>query len=216
MAGQSPTSGGALARRQLLQRLAAGGAAGFALPTSLGAGEAHRHVADQLQLEQAADAAAGSGAAATFLDAHQRETLASLAEAIVPGATKADVPAFLDRLLAVDSPARQREFLAALGTIDAEALGRFGRPWLALAAGQRNELLTAVSTAPSSRPARYPEMPVSGPMSAAPNVRDRFEMLKTRIAVAYFTSELGMRELGYTGEMIHEAFAGCSHPEAHR
>jgi hypothetical protein len=52
--------------------------------------------------------------------------------------------------------------------------------------------------------------------SFTPTARDRFDLLKSRIALAYFTSEEGLRELGYTGEPIHEAFAGCPHPDGHR
>lgn len=40
--------------------------------------------------------------------------------------------------------------------------------------------------------------------------------MPSRIAVAYVTSEEGLRELGYTGEPIHEGFAGCTHPDGHR
>ena len=211
----SGTPAPALGRRQLLQRLAAGTAGGLVLPASLAAGETQRHVHDQLQLARKADAAAAAGPALTFFDAHQKATLASLAERIVPGAAKADVAGFLDRLVAVDAPPQQRELVAALGAIDAEAQGRFGRPWLALDAVRQDELLSAVSTAPPSRNVRYAELPVSGPPPATPTIRDRFDLLKLRVALAYYTSEIGLRELGYTGELIHETFAGCPHPEGH-
>ena len=72
--------------------------------------------------------------------------LKSLAEAIVPGSTDAGVAPFVDQLLAVDTRERQRDFLAALGAIQAESLTRFGKSWLSLDAAQQNELLTAAST----------------------------------------------------------------------
>jgi len=200
-----------LGRRRLLQALAGGAGAGFALPAFVAGEEGHRHVREQARLEEAAGRAVAAGEAPGFLDAHQRETLASLAEAIVPGSEKAGTAAFLDRLLAVDSADGQRAFLAALGAIEGEAIGRYGRSWKGLEPSQRHELLTALATGPSSRTSRYG----LDTAPAAPTPRDRFDELKARIAVAYFTSEPGLRELGYTGEPIHQAFEGCTHPAGH-
>jgi hypothetical protein len=42
-------------------------------------------------------------------------------------------------------------------------------------------------------------------------IRDHFELLKGWIAGAYYSSEAGMRELGWTGTVIHERFVGCEH-----
>jgi hypothetical protein len=201
-------------RRRILQALAGGAGAGLAIPGFAGAEDMHRHVAAQATLEQAAEKAAAAGEALSLLAPAQREALASLAEAIVPGSTKAGVAPFLDRIIAVDSPEAQRAFLAALGMVENEAVSRYGRTWKALEAAQRNELLTALSTAPSGAPTRYGVRAVEE--SFTPTARDRFDLLKSRIALAYFTSEDGLRELGYTGEPIHEAFAGCPHPDGHR
>jgi hypothetical protein len=202
-------------RRQVLQALAGSVGAGLATP-SLVQGEAP-HV------DEAAPPAAPApqvAAPAGFLDANQLETLASLAEAIVPGSTEAGVAAFVDRLLAVDTHERQRDFLAALGALQAESLTRFGRPWLSLDAAQKTVLLTTVSTGPRSRTPRYwtPGQPVlvPEPEKRPPTLRDRFELLKDRIATAYYSSEKGMKELGWTGQMVHGAFPGCTHPGGHK
>lgn len=201
-------------RRRILQALAGGAGAGLTIPGLAGAEDTHRHVAAQAKLEQAAENAAAAGEAPTLLAPAPREALASLAEAIVPGSGKAGVASFLDRILAVDSPEAQRAFLAALGMVENEAVSRYGRAWKALDAAQRNDLLTSLSTAPSGTPSRYGVRAVEE--TFAPTARDRFDLLKSRIALAYFTSEEGLRELGYTGEPIHEAFAGCRHPDGHR
>ena len=201
-------------RRRILQALAGGAGAGLAIPGLAAAEDAHRHVAAQARLETAAERAAAAGEGTSFLAPAQREALASLAEAIVPGSAKAGVAAFLDRILAVDSADAQRAFLAALGTVEHEAITRFGRGWNGLDAAERDAVLTALATGPSAAPTRYGVRAVAE--AFAPTPRDRFDVLKTRIALAYFTSEEGLRELGYTGEPIHEAFAGCPHPEGHR
>jgi hypothetical protein len=198
-------------RRQVLQAIAGSVGAGLAAPSLATAG-AHAHGA-------AGSAATTPAAVAGFLDSHQLETLASLAEAIVPGSREAGVAAFVDQLLAVDGQDEQRDFLAALGALQAESLTRFGRPWLSLDAAQRTVLLTAASTGPSSRTRRYwtAGEPVLAPPPERrpPTLRDRFELLKGRIATAYWSSEKGMKELGWTGQMVHAELPGCPHPGGH-
>jgi hypothetical protein len=139
-------------RRQVLQVLAGSVGAGLAAPSLAKADVSHgahaRAAASPLQ-------AASASAAPAFLDANQLETLASLAEAVIPGSTEAGVAPFVDRLLAADTPERQRGFIAALGALQAESLTRFGRPWLSLDAAQRTVLLTTLSTGPSARETRY-------------------------------------------------------------
>jgi hypothetical protein len=202
-------------RRRILQALAGGAGASLALPGLAAGADVHRHVAEQVRLEDAADRAAAAEALPAYLSPAQKQTLDSLAEAIVPGSAAAGVADFLDRLLAVDSPASQRQFLGALGEVESEAVERYGRAWKELDAAQRNEVLTVLSTGPSGSARRYsiPAVDAPGVLTA----RDRFDQLKARVALAYFTSEAGLRELGYTGEPIHEGgFAGCPHPAGHR
>jgi hypothetical protein len=149
------------------------------------------------------------------------ETLTSLAERIVPGSTQAKVAPFVDQLLAVDTPDNQRKFLSALGWIDAEAAARYNHPWKALTEGQQTELLRAVSTAEPAEPPHFwvrgeavivpPPLP-----KRPPTTRDRFDELKGWIAGAYYSSEIGMRELGWTGQTFFASFPGCDHPDGHR
>jgi len=202
-------------RRQVLQVLAGSVGAGLAAP-ALATGEAaHAH-------GHAAGAAQGGAAAAplpTFLEQPDLALLKSLAEAIVPGSTEAGVAAFVDQLLAVDTRERQRDFLAALGAIQSESLSRYRKSWLSLDAAQQTELLTAASTGPRSREPRYwkpgePVLAAERPR-VPPTLRDRFESLKDVVATAYFSSEKGMKELGWTGQMVHPSFPGCTHPDGH-
>src|SRR5262249_38734384 len=140
----------------------------------------------------AASAAAEPAAAAlpTLLDAGELELLKSLAEAIVPGSTEAGVAAVVGQPLAVATRARPQNFLGAPRAMQGEALRRYGKSWLSLDPAQQNELLTAASTAESSRKPRYwkPGEPVlvPPPPKAAPTLRDRFDLLKERIATAYY------------------------------
>lgn len=200
-------------RRQVLQALAGSVGAGLAAPSLAGAQAPHAHSAS------VPPAVSTAQAAATFLDANQLETLASLAEAVVPGSSEAAVAAFVDQLLAAETRERQESFLASLGALQAECLLRFGKPWLSLDAAQRTVLLTSVSTGVPSRTPRYwkPGEPVLAPPGPKqpPTLRDRFDLLKERIATAYYSSEKGMKELGWTGQMVHGSFPGCTHPGGH-
>jgi hypothetical protein len=206
-------------RRQVLQAIAGSVGAGLAAPSlakaDAAAATSHAHGAPAAGAAMAGQPAAAAG----FLDAHQLETLASLAEAIVPGSSEAGVAAFVDQVLAADPQEEQRSFLSALGAIQAESLMRFGRPWLLLDAAQKTVLLTALSTGPSSRTPRYwtPGEPVLAPRPERrpPTLRDRFDLVKRRVAEAYYSSERGMKELGWTGQMVHAEFPGCTHPGGH-
>jgi hypothetical protein len=133
-----------------------------------------------------------------FLAPEQNEALQSLSEAIVPGSTTALVNRFIDLLLSVDSPARQQNFLASLSALGAEGDRRFGKSFQGLSVSQRNSLLTAVSTSPENS-----------------TTRESFEDLKEWIAGAYYSSETGMKELGWTPNRFFPSFPGCTHPEEH-
>lgn len=204
-------------RRQVLQVLAGSVGAGLAAP-ALATGEAsHAHGSAGSAAAQTTGAA--TAPLPTLLDENELAMLKSLAETIVPGSSEASVAAFVDQLVAVDTREGQRDFLAALGAIQSEALSRYGKSWMSLDAGQQTELLTAASTGPRSREPRYwkPGEPVLVPEGPRlpPTLRDRFELLKDRIASAYYSSEKGMKELGWTGQMVHPEYSGCTHPDGH-
>ena len=141
-------------------------------------------------------------AAATpaFLDPHQAKTLDVLAEAIVPGSTAARVGPFLDQLLAVDSGANQRAFVGALGAFDMVAINRHGKAWIGITAAQQDVLLREASTGDEKTSA----------------FRGHFQNLKDWIAGAYYSSETGMRELGWDGNVFHAQLPGCTHPGGHQ
>jgi hypothetical protein len=218
-----PVAGGppkTLGRREVLQGLAAA-AGGLALPAVADDHPVRAHLANHERVAAADARATAARAKPAFLAAHEMETLTSLSERIVPGSTRAAVAPFIDQLLAVDTRENQREFRSALGWIDGEAAARFQRPWKALTPAQQVELLTAVS---SGEPARPPHFWVRGeavivppPLpEAPPTARDRFDELKGWIAGAYYSSEIGMRELGWTGQTFFASFPGCEHPGGHR
>jgi hypothetical protein len=190
----------AIPRREALQTLLGSLGAGLALTSIVEAQHpVHQHLASPIALEQAKRKAAIAAYTAEFFDAQQLKTLEGLAEAIVPGSTTARVAPFLDQLIAVESARNQRAFLGALGAFDMAAIAKHGKPWNAIAPTEQDALLREASTA--------------DPKSA---MRGHFQNLKDWIAGAYYSSEPGMRELGWTGNMFFAELPGCTHPGGHQ
>jgi len=191
---------GGMPRREALQALLGGVGAGFALTSVVEAQHpVHQHLASPATLEQAQQNAAVAAYTPGFLDAHQLKTLESLAETIVPGSTTGRVAPFLDQLLAVESAGNQGRFLGALGAFDMAAIARHGKAWTAITAAEQDGLLRDASTA-----------------DAKTAIRGHFQNLKDWIAGAYYSSEPGMRELGWTGNMFFAELPGCTHPGGHQ
>lgn len=212
------SNGGGIGRRAVLQTLVGGVGAAVTLPVAE-AHPIHRHLGDQSVVAQADQKATAAAYEPVFLDAHQLETLEVMAERIVPRSTEARVAPFVDQLLSVDSSETQQRFLSALGAFDMLARNRHGAPWKALTATQQDELLTGASTAESGRTpavgAGDPRRPWPTASLSRVTIRDQFENLKGWISGAYYSSEIGMRELGWTGEMFFQSLPECTHPGGH-
>jgi hypothetical protein len=211
-----------LNRREMVQRLLGGaGAASAFMPAGAAAHPMHKHLMNAATLAQADAKAASTNWKPEFLDPHQAETLTVLAERIVPGSTKAGVTPFVDLLLSVDTQENQRKFLASLGALEAEAINEHSRPFKELSEDQQNAILTkACNEKPShsDENADFSWFAVpSKETGETPRVtlRDYFENVKGWVSGAYYSSEVGMRELGWTGQVAWDSFPGCEHPEGH-
>jgi len=175
-------------RRAILQSLATGvGAAVLASPAA-----AHVHQAAAAAKPAAPAARAGAASALVFFDKHAFDTLAILAEQIVPGSRAAKVPEFLDRLVAVESTDTQKQIIQSIGAFEREAREAHGKPWKSLAPAEATAILTKMSQAPNGEGARR-----------------AFETIKGGVAETYFATEAGLKELGWNRSVMFAAPIAC-------
>jgi hypothetical protein len=197
-----------LTRREMVRRMLAGAGAGAAWPLVAASHPIYEHLVNG-EISEEAEKLGAADWKPLFLSSRQDEMLAALAERIVPGSTKALVNRFIDLLLSVDTEKHKKSFVEALAAFEGESLKRFGKAFPSLDSGQQNELLSDASLRPAKK-----EAPGSDEKEHA-GLREKFENLKGWISGAYYSSEAGMRELGWTGNYAFEKFPGCEHPEGH-
>ena len=185
-----------VSRRELAQTLLSGLAAGALLPSLSPLHPVCGHLMNGAVLDSADEILSTEGHQPSFLSESQFVSLEKLTEAIVPGSGKARSAAFIDLLLKVDSEESRQAFVASLSALDREAEKTFHKNLTALSDAQWNDVLQAASAKDS---AHHPH----------------FQNLKGWAVGAYYSSETGMRELGWTPDRVFPSFPVCTHAEAH-
>jgi hypothetical protein len=208
-------------RRQILQGLLGTAGTGLVVPGLAAAHPIHHHLMNEDTMTAADRKAVKPDWQPVFFDAHQNETVIALAERILPNSTQAQVNRFIDTLISVETQENQKKFLAALGAFDHEGIANYDRPFKVLTEEQQNAILTSASTAepsepgPGARRRRRPTVPKPGTDEPVITLRDHFENLKGWVSGAFYSSEFGMKELGWTGQVAWESLPGCPHPDGH-
>jgi Gluconate 2-dehydrogenase subunit 3 len=178
-------------RRELVRALGAA----LALP-ALSGREADRLIAAGCRAHR------GAGQVPGVLDPHQRDTVATIAELIIPttdtpGARAAQVHDFIDLLLAEWAPDEHRTaFLTGLADVDARAHAAYGTDFLTATEPQRTELLK--------------KLEADQPMSHEPTQDTPppfFHMMKFLTVFGFCTSEVGA-----TTVLRYEAIPGSYDP----
>jgi len=120
------------------------------------------------------------------LDPHQNETVATIAELIIPktdtpGAREAGVPAFIDVMLAEWGDDDQRKvFTAGLANVDERSRALFGKDFIACNEAQQTQILTGLD----AELARLRD-------TKADTSKNFFQAMKWLTLTGYYTSEVG-------------------------
>ena len=188
-----------LSRRDILKSLAYGAAATSVLRVipAQAAEYAHHMVA----AEKAA--APAKAYAPKFFSAHDYKTLQTLCQTIIPadsdsgGAIEAGAPEFID-LLTSENPDYQRILGGGLLWLDSECSDRYGSAYLDCTPEQQKEILDLIAY----------KRNVSANPALNPGV-EFFAFLRNMTADGFFTSEIGIKYLGYIGNTFVREFPGC-------
>jgi hypothetical protein len=188
-----------LSRRDILKSLSMGAMATSVLKViPVHAAEyAHHMVA-------AEKAAAPAGAyAPKFFCAKDYKTIQALCQAIIPadsecgGAAEAGAPEFID-LLTSENPEYQLKLGGGVMWLEGECDDRYGKPYLECAQEQQKEILDLIAYRKNAEKH-------SGLL---PGV-DFFALLREMTADGFFTSQIGIKYLGYVGNTYLLSFNGC-------
>jgi hypothetical protein len=184
-------------RRAVLKLLSSAPvAAGFAF-TEAEAQEAHLHA------EAARQAARRAGTAfkPQFFTAHEFQTVRVLCDLVIPkdersgSATDAGVPEFMDFIL-IDQPTRQVAMRGGLAWLDQEAQRRFDKTFLAATDADRRAILDDLSTYGQLKPG----------MTYGQTF---FRSFRDLTASGFWTSKMGIEDLGYMGNTFVAEWNGC-------
>lgn len=126
-----------------------------------------------------------------FFNEHEMKTISILADIIIPAdetsgsATDAKVPEFI-AFIVKDMPRHQVPLRGGLRWLDLQCMRRFNTDFASCSAQQRIEMVDAIA---------YPE-------TAKPEMQAGvafFNLMRDLTATGFFTSEIGLKDLGYQG-----------------
>src|SRR5437016_109359 len=178
---------GSLTRRKALKKIA--GTAGAAMAFPILSGGTPAHAVDSTAVLHIA--AGPAPYTPKFFNADQMETIASLAEMIIPtdehspGARAARVHEYIDTKISESSHARKEEWAKGLAAVDLGAEREYQKPFARCAPDQQSDLILKISEnegCPTTPEERF------------------FAAIKNATIVGYYTSEIGIhQELEYQG-----------------
>ena len=186
-----------ISRRDILKSLAMGAAATSVLRTipAQAAEYAHNMVA--------AEKAATKVYAPKFFAAHEYKTLQTLCQTIIPadagsgGAIEAGAPEFID-LLTSENTEYQVKLGGGLMWLDGTCSDRYGKVYLDCSPQQQKEILDQIAYRNNAMTDARLSQGV-----------EFFSFLRNMTADGFFTSEIGIKYLGYQGSAFLKEFPGC-------
>ena len=137
-----------------------------------------------------------------FFTSLEWRTVRVLADIVIPrdaksgSATEAGVPQLMDFVM-TEYPTNQARMREGLGWLNAEARTRFGKPFPDLAAAERIAIVEDIAWPSKAKP----EM--------AAGVRF-FNAFRDLTGSGFFSSRVGIADIGYMGNRPQSAWSGCS------
>lgn len=130
----------------------------------------------------------------TFFRPHELVTLTAVANVILPpgpegGIEEAEVPAFIE-FMAKDRPAMQGPLRAGLAYLDREAKRLYGKTFVELGEGEYRPILDEIAF-----------YDAAVPEAERPREVNFFSLLRNLVVTGYFTSAVGVADLGYQGNV---------------
>ena len=217
---QPPESLKGLTRREALQRLVVAIGATFATPLLAGAHPVIRHLS-MIASAQGVPPSDEANWSPKILNVKQNDVLIAISDRMLPGAGVAHVNRTIDLVMTIETDENRKLLTQALVALDAQAMKQLHSGIAKLPPDQVDEVLSFCSE--QEPPHAEHDDDSAGwklnqrtPLTGPPNLRDHFELLKGWIVATYYSSEAGLRELGWDGVNYYESPAECEHAEGHQ
>jgi hypothetical protein len=143
----------------------------------------------------------GVAFAPKFFTAQEYQTVRILSDLIIPkdersgGAVEAGVPEFMDFTM-IDQPARQVAMRGGLAWLDAESQRRFDKTFVGASDSERRSILDDISTYGELKP-------------GLSHGQAFFRSFRDLTATGFWTTKMGMADLGYQGNTVVPTWDGC-------
>jgi hypothetical protein len=149
-----------------------------------------------------------------FLSAAQNDVLVAISDRMLPGAGAAHANRTIDLVMTVETDANRKLLTQALAALDGQAEKQLHSGIAKLLPDQVDEVLSLCSKQEPPHAEHDDDAPgwklnERTPLTGAPNLRDHFEYLKGWIVASYYSSEAGLRELGWDDDYYFESPAEC-------
>ena len=143
--------------------------------------------------------------APAFFNKNQFATITELASLIIPtdetpGAREAKVNEYIDLIVGESAFDVQKIFLDGLAWLDKASKDRHKKNFVGLSNAQQVGLLTEISK-------------IKNPAPHEATQAKFFKAIKDMTIDGFYTSKIGIEELGYVGNTVLDEFPGCTHPE---
>ena len=189
-------------RRKVMKGVVVGVGAMTSLPILNNTASAHQH---QHHVTAPIVAQATVPQAPAFFNNHQYATITELASLIIPtdatpGAREAKVNEYIDLIVGESGFDVQKVYLDGLDWLDKTSQHRHRKNFVDLSNQQQVNLLTEISK-------------IKTPAPDSEVQSNFFKAIKNATIDGFYTSKIGIDELGYQGNSVLDEFPGCTHPE---